>query len=91
MSLITNGEWRVSGTKWTYEGKQLAKGVVVGDNMKYEMIKEKIAEKISFDPDRYEIELKYVQSMRENFPPFEINDEDDWEAYKFLNMKLKEP
>lgn len=57
--------------------------------MNYSTLRKKLAEKIGLNEERFQIMLKYISPVKPNLPPLEVNDDDDLEAFKFLNLQSK--
>ena len=86
VSVISGGKWRCENEIWIYEGTKKAKGMMVSEKIDYESLKIKIAEKLEIDLTRFDLKMSYMSLQNPHFPPFDICDKDDVEAYIFLNM-----
>ena len=75
------------GDKWSYEGIKKPKAILISESIKFEALKMKIVEKVKFDHERYDLQLKYVSPTSGMLPPFDVSDNDDLESFKILNTK----
>lgn len=85
IKVISNGNWNVVGTQWTYEGNPKVKGLLIKEDVNFSVLKTKLFKNIDIDKDKQVAEIKYVCPDKGDGPPISINDDDDLRAFKFLN------
>ena len=86
--LISGGRWIERNETWKFDGKVVAKAIVMKDSLTYQELVAKIMSSLNLDACLSRVNLSYMSPRHPNLPPFNIGGDEDLEGLKFLNFGM---
>lgn len=85
ITVLFGGWWACEEGTWVVKWSRSQKAVLVDESIDYVSLKKQLMAKFNVDGRRHDVELTYVKPKKEGCRPFSIGDDEDLQAYKFVN------
>lgn len=92
ISVVYGGTLFYENERWSYKVSSThvgmkSKGFLIREDIAYEALVKKIAEKIEVDLCTYNLKLSYLIPENHFLPPYNVSDKEDLDAFVFLNAE----
>ena len=85
LKIVSCGEWKSVGSKWCYVGETSYRGMLMPMDFDFNKLQRKLIHKLDIVEEN--LEITYLYHTESEARRVSITDDDDLDAFKFLNNK----